>query len=64
MRTTWAIKVREHKGVASYVVCDKFGETEKDVGETIRKEVLLCDMTEVVERPARMNLKYAELELA
>lgn len=68
-RTTWAIKLREHKGRVTYLVCDKFGETEKEVGTDEkgtpieRKEIVLCLSSEVVEKPARMNLKYAELEL-
>jgi len=68
-RTTWAIKLRENKGRVTYLACDKYGETEKEAGVSPeglpieRKEIILCLSSEVVEKPAYMNLKYAELEL-
>lgn len=64
-RTTWAIKLRESEGFLSYLACDRTGEVEKGIdGNTVQREVILTSPAEVVERPARMNLKYAELELA
>ena len=64
-RTVWAVKLGENR----YLVADKYGETETDMGTTKeglsieRKELLLTSPGDIVfERPARMNLKYAELE--
>jgi hypothetical protein len=68
-RTTWAVKVREYGDRVTYLACDKYGETERDMGvdkngtPIERKELILCFKVEVDERPARMSLKYAELEL-
>ena len=68
-RTTWAVRLKETGDRVTYLACDKYGETEKVAGTDPsgipieRKELILCLKSEVDERPARMNLVYAELEL-
>ena len=62
-RTTWAIKFAPGR----YLACDKEGEVWRYVGVDDRgrsveqKEWILAK--DAVEKPARMNLHYAELEL-
>jgi len=67
-RTTWAVKLKESGDRVTYLACDKYGETEQDMGmkdgiPVERKELILCLKSEVKEQPARMDLTYAELEL-
>lgn len=60
-RTVWGIKT----GHGTYTVCDKHGQTLTDVGETIRKEVVVLDpeADSYTERPSRMSRHYGELEV-
>lgn len=67
-RTTWAVKIKEHGNIVTYMECDKEGETSKDAGfqdgvPVERSHMIVCTKDSVVERPARMNNHYAELEL-
>ena len=65
-RTVWAVKAGENK----YFVCNKEGETETDAGKSPegipieRKELIIASPVDILyEKPARMSLKYAELEV-
>jgi hypothetical protein len=65
-RTVWAVKL----GPNRYVVSDKHGDTATPAGVDAsgafieRKEIIFSSAQDVVwEKPARMSLKYAELEV-
>jgi endoglucanase Acf2 len=66
-RSCWAVKGAETGGVATYTVCDSSGNVKKGQykGGTLveQMEVIIAAPFEVVERPARMNNHYAELEI-
>ena len=68
--TVWAVVVRRSEKRTTYLACNKEGETSADGGvgpngELIEKNHLIVvgDETDNVERPARLNLHYGELEL-
>lgn len=66
-RTCWAVKLKATATRVSYLLCNSEGETEQVQGtvpnETVTTHMVVGTPGEVTERPARMNLKYAELEL-
>lgn len=67
-RTTWAVKLKEQGDIVTYLECDSEGETTKQAGfqngvPVERSHLIVCTKDSVVERPARMNNHYAELEL-
>jgi hypothetical protein len=68
--TVWAIVLKRGPKRTTYLQCDREGETRKDGGMSPKGEaieqihmIIVGDGTDAKERPARMNLRYAELEL-
>lgn len=57
-RTTWAKVGKAYFGLKSYIAVDKTGEIKQP------QELILIDNVDLIaELPAKLNLKYGELEL-
>jgi hypothetical protein len=64
----WAVVVKRTATRVTYLKCDNEGETVQDGGTqdglpVERTHMIVATPAEVTERPARMNLKYALLEV-
>lgn len=57
-KKVWAIKAGEKDGVVMYWRVNKHGEQPEP------RNLIIGTATEITERPAKMNLHYAELEIA
>lgn len=67
-RTVWAVVVRRTAERVTYLQCDEEGETvhaagTKDGLPVERKHLIVATPAEVTEKPARINPKYALLEV-
>ena len=63
-KTVWAVVLRRASSRITYLECDKEGDTEREVKPgVVQKRMIIAAPQDVSERPAKMNLKYAELEV-
>jgi hypothetical protein len=67
-RSVWAVVLSRKPGTVTYAECTEEGDTTFDGGTkdglpVEQRRLIIATPSEVRERPARMNLKYASLEI-